>query len=90
MVVLSTTAQLLFTAVNESFLIEADPANTVNARLSSTDPSVSLSFVSLAGGQQQIYENWTGPVYAVSASSTCLVYVEMITRGTQGTSAKAP
>ena len=90
MVVLTTTAQLLITANSDSFVIEADPANTVNARISSTDPNVSISFVSLVPGQQQVYEFWTGPVYGVSASSTCSVYVEMKPKTGAGISRKVP
>jgi len=90
MVVLTTTAQLLITADNASFVIEADPANAVNARISSTDPNVSISFISLVPGQQQVYEDWTGPVYGASATSTCLVYVEMQPKTGNGTSRKVP
>jgi hypothetical protein len=89
-VVLTTTAQLLITADNISFVIEADPGNTVNAKISSTDPTVSISFVSLVPNQQQVFEEWTGPVYGASASSTCSVYVELMPKSGSGKSRKVP
>ena len=90
MVVLTTTAQLLITADNDSFVIEADPNNTVNAKISSTDPNVSLSFVTLVPNQQQVFEEWTGPIYAASSSSTCSVYVELKPWSGNGKSRKVP
>jgi len=85
MVVLSTTAILLYTANHDNFVVEADPGNTTNVRLSSTDPNVAVSFISLVGGQQQVYEDWVGSIWAVAASATPSVYVEFPNKGTART-----
>lgn len=90
MVVLSTTAILLYTALSESFVVEADPANTTNVRISRTDPNAAISFVSLVGGQQMVFVNYTGPIYAVAASATPSVYVEFTQPGQTTYIQKAP
>lgn len=92
MVVLSTTAQMLFATNGKrmSFVVEADPGNsTNNVRISTIDNAVASSFVTLKAGQQQSFKNFLGTIYAVASANTPAVYVEMIDEGA-GYSQKGP
>ena len=80
MATVGTTAVLLWqgTGKKASFVIEADPANSGTVRISSQDPSVVSSFVSLAAGQQQAFAGFSRSIYAVGSGAGQLVYVELL------------
>jgi len=83
MVTVGTTAVQLWqgTGKGASFVIEADPANTGTVRISSIDPKVTTSFVSLIAGQQQTFYGFTRSIWAIGSAAGQLVYVELLDEG---------
>jgi hypothetical protein len=60
------------------FVIEADPANTGTVRISSIDPTVVSSFISLLAGQQQPFAGFSRSIWAIGSAAGQLVYVDLI------------
>jgi hypothetical protein len=79
MTVVGTTAVMLWQGgKKQSFVIEADPANSGTVRISSIDPSVVSSFVSLIAGQQQTFYSFGRSIWAIASAAGQLVYVELL------------
>jgi hypothetical protein len=84
MVVLSTTAQFLYSTSGKrrTFVVEADPGNgSNNVQISSIDTKAATSFVTLVPGQQQAFNNWKGSLWAVATGGTPSVYVDLENEG---------
>lgn len=73
----TSASQILQYVVERSFVLEADPGNSAPIQISSVDPTVTTSFVTLKAGQQEPFENWTGTLWALSTAST-KVYIEFM------------
>lgn len=82
MQVTTTASQILSTGFErETFVIEADDTNTDKVRISSVDPSVTKSWVSLSAGQQVTFYRWRGTIWAIAKAGTQNVYAELFGGG---------
>lgn len=78
MALVGTTAVLLWQGTKAtSFVVEADPGNSGTVKISSVDPSVAASFVSLIAGQQQVFVDFSRSLWAIGSAAGQLVYIEL-------------